>query len=224
MEIRSTKHIILPPPAPPSMCLGSICRGSAARTDRDLRQSCKRLYERHHLGSAGARVVTQAIFKWHQFLRNCSLYLPATWRMQTFPLAKKGKRQTVLADSYSIVLQPLIWISYGHSIRRFSLSSEVTSPRVSSISMEIRGRLRVGLSRCSAKNEGLRRSHPESVHAHLVMLLARRLSRRLVLSRKIASPRESARASPLARSSWHAPLRAHVAGDNSCEASLLSKL
>jgi len=37
------------------MCLGSICRGSAARTDRDLRQSCKRLYERHHLGSAGAR-------------------------------------------------------------------------------------------------------------------------------------------------------------------------
>lgn len=41
--------------------------------------------------------------------------------MQAFPLREKGE-QTVLADSYSIVLQPLIWISYGHSIRRFSLS------------------------------------------------------------------------------------------------------
>lgn len=40
--------------------------------------------------------------------------------MQALPSREKGE-QTVLADSYSIVLQPLIWISYGHSIRRFSL-------------------------------------------------------------------------------------------------------
>jgi len=33
------------------MYLGSICRGSGARMDRDLRQSCKRLYERHRLES-----------------------------------------------------------------------------------------------------------------------------------------------------------------------------
>jgi len=175
MEIRSTKHIILrapvraplPPPSTPSpMCLGSICRGSAARTDRDLRQSCKRLYERHHLGSARARVVSQAIFKWHQFLRNCSLYLPATWRMQTFPLAKKGERQTVLADSYSIVLQPLIWISYGHSIRRFSLSRPKLRRRgCHRFPWKSVADCRGALSRSSAKNEGLvAEKPPRTVH------------------------------------------------------------
>lgn len=45
IEIRSTNIYIIP------MCLNSICRRSAHRPDRDLRQSCKRLYERH-LGRA----------------------------------------------------------------------------------------------------------------------------------------------------------------------------
>lgn len=50
------------------------------------------------------------------------LYLAATW-MQDLPSTPFAKREeTVLADSY-IVLQPLIWISYGY-LFTVSLSSE----------------------------------------------------------------------------------------------------
>ncbi|CAL1676156.1 unnamed protein product [Lasius platythorax] len=99
------------------MCLGSICRRSAHGPDRDLRQSCKRLYGRHHLGRAcrGADDIQMASIS--------AKLLPISTRNldagTLFPASRVS--ETVLADSYSIVLQPLIWISYGHSIRRFSL-------------------------------------------------------------------------------------------------------
>lgn len=108
MEIRSTKHII-------PMCLGSICRGSAHGTDRDLRQSCKRLYERHRLESV-CRVAGDI-----QMASISGKLLPISTRnLDAGPPSREMGEQTVLADSYSIVLQPLIWISYGHPIRRFS--------------------------------------------------------------------------------------------------------
>lgn len=81
METRSTKRII-------PMCLSSICRGST-RTDRDLDNRVNAFTNGTILKARVARA--QAIFKWHQFLRNCSLYLPATW-MQAFPLARRRSR------------------------------------------------------------------------------------------------------------------------------------
>lgn len=68
------------------------------------------------------------------------LYLAATW-MQGFPSTLSPNReQVVLADSY-IVLQPLIWISYGY-LFAVSLSFRTVSSMVSSISMEISPTLR----------------------------------------------------------------------------------
>jgi len=44
----------------------------------------------------------------------------STRNLDAGPPSREKGEQTVLADSYGIVLQPLIWISYGHPIRRFS--------------------------------------------------------------------------------------------------------
>jgi len=135
------------------------------------------------------------------------------------PSREKGERQTVLADSYSIVLQPLIWISYGHSIRRFSLSR----PK-----LRRRGCHRFpwkSVADCASpyralwqKNEApavVEKRAPCMV-AHLLILLAKGLSCRFVL-RKIANPRDSA-------VNYGRFARRFVAADNSCEASLLSEL
>lgn len=98
------------------MCLGSICCGSAHGR---IEISDNRVNAFTNGTALKAHVVSRTIFKWHQFLGNCFLYLPATW-MQALPPSREKGEQTVLADSYGIVLQPLIWISYGHPIRRFS--------------------------------------------------------------------------------------------------------
>lgn len=85
------------------------------RTDRDLRQSCKRLYERHRLESAcrDADDIQMASI-------SGKLLAISTRNLDAGPPSREKGEQTVLADSYSIVLQPLIWISYGHPIRRLS--------------------------------------------------------------------------------------------------------
>lgn len=114
MEIRSTKHII-------PMCLGSICRGSAyerARGRIEISDNRVNAYTNGAILKARARRGAGDI----QMASISAKLLPISTRNldAELPSREKGE-QTVLADSYSIVLQPLIWISYGHSIRRFSV-------------------------------------------------------------------------------------------------------